>query len=688
MALLTRLRRDFIPPKTKNRFATSELLRAARFLLFLKGARTRSFVLVERKPFRLPQSVVAGMTTVFVALTIITFPTYPAIVTDALCEKAVLIHAHEHHWQFGTDIVFTYGPLGFLTSRNFFAAAAGLRLAADILFALIVCAGVVMLAWRLPQVWRWSLVATFCFLNANIDPHYDLLLYSGTLAWSILCLVEDNRRLGAAIVCLSLLTAFGVLVKANFLFAAALTLPAVAIDLCLRRRPRAAAGLLVTTAVLFLAGWFAAGQGWSNLPAFFAHVPIIAAGYNAAVALDGLQILRSRGFLAAILLIICALFRAWSTYAKHPEDSPGARTSPLRPLILALWLGGLVSLVWKHGFVRGDWFHMGFFFGFAPLCALALEALPTTKPWADRVFRILAIICAFVVLFTVQRWCFAPLPGSLIRPFRAAFRNASILVHQQNFRADALQQQNAALSSLDLPTIRQIPGTATVDVFGQGQLYALQNHLNYHPRPVFQSYMGFNAGLNTLNENFYLSTNAPEYVIFELIPIDHKFPPLEDSFVFRDLLLNYSLAAEEASCLLLKRETIAPPRLTLLKTGNATLGKRIDLAPFAETNIWIQIIAQPTFTGRIRTLLNKPAVLRLNAWTQNKKFSGKAPAPMLASGFVASPLLIDTDDVRDFFKNENQKRPDSYSITTDPGNESYWQPHLEYRIYALERKGD
>src|SRR5207249_297798 len=67
------------------------------------------------------------------ALTFLTIPRKPFVIFDEVSEKAVLSYAHEHQLQFGTDIVFTYGPLGFLITRHFFPQGAGLRMAVDVL---------------------------------------------------------------------------------------------------------------------------------------------------------------------------------------------------------------------------------------------------------------------------------------------------------------------------------------------------------------------------------------------------------------------------------------------------------------------------------------------------------------------------------------------------------------------------
>jgi hypothetical protein len=44
------------------------------------------------------------------------FPFAPQTSLDASWQQ-VLIYAHAHHWQFGRDIIFTWGPWGFLNSQ-------------------------------------------------------------------------------------------------------------------------------------------------------------------------------------------------------------------------------------------------------------------------------------------------------------------------------------------------------------------------------------------------------------------------------------------------------------------------------------------------------------------------------------------------------------------------------------------
>src|SRR5580765_32288 len=77
------------------------------------------------------------LVSVVLSLTYLTFPRQPYLLDDSLSEKAVLNYAHEKGLQFGKDIVFSYGPLGFLTSRYFFPHAAGVRFLTDLFLCAI-----------------------------------------------------------------------------------------------------------------------------------------------------------------------------------------------------------------------------------------------------------------------------------------------------------------------------------------------------------------------------------------------------------------------------------------------------------------------------------------------------------------------------------------------------------------------
>ena len=547
--------------------------------------------------------------------------------------------------------------------------------------------GLCLIAWRLKLFWRCLLLSVFVFLTANLDPRADLLIYAGLLCWGLLILVECGGRLWFCGLGFILFAVFGVLVKANFLFVAGLAAVAVASDLILRRRYRTASGFIVGLGATLISGWLLSGQLFSHLTAFFGNTIPIIKGYDQAVGLDGIETFKWRGLLVATLAMAALIVRVFT--ADISIYAVSFRVTQLRRLILLLWLGSFLFAVWKHGFVRADLYHMGFLFGFVPILVLALELFPCASGRALFLARILGVACSMVALVTLASLFSSSFTSSLLQPFRAFRENVGALVQPGEYQRDMLEKYESARQATELPKLRKIIAQASVDVFGQDQCYAVFNGLNYHPRPVFQSYMAYNSPLMALNEQFYLSKAAPEYVLFGLNSIDRKFPPLEDARVLRHLLLNYQAIAAEGLFLLLKSNSSSPARLILLREGTARTSEHISLANSGETEIWMEIDVEPTVLGRLRQLVYKSPKMRLALWSGAAKAplarSG-APAPMLAAGFLISPLLLHTQDVLNYYGGKATIRPQACSIELDPGTERFWRPTVRFRMYRVEKQ--
>jgi hypothetical protein len=645
-------------------------------------------------------------------LTFITIPRYPYFIDDALSEKAVLGYAHEHGLQFGKDIVFTYGPLGFLVSRYFFPHAADARMATDFVTCFATALGIVLLAWkigrvlpthisrlpreegepvggasewmRLSTLWKWLLIGVFIYLCSNIDPRADLVLYIGLFSWGLLCFLESGFRLGLSTTMFIGLAAFSVLVKANFLVLVGLSALLIVLDFGARGKILAVGWMVVGLASAFLWGWHVAGQDFSNLKPFFLNsIPIIL-GYDQTVGIEGLQILQQRGWMTLPLIFAVAAIR---TLTAFKGSGPQPR---LRRALLFLWTSALIFIIWKHGFVRAGLFHSGFYFGLVPIIALALEALPTERIKAANWSRALAGVCCLICLLTLVSLFFSDLKSSLIQPIRAIPANLSALVKPGEFQRQMLEAQKSQLAETELPRIRKLVAHAPVDVFGQDQLYAVINDLNYRPRPIFQSYMAYNTPLARMNEQFYFSRASPEYVLFRLTPIDRRYGPLEDGAVLRDLLINYEPIEGENQFLLLKQK-VAPsvPKLTLLREGTVHPGEPILLNESGQTDLWMQVTLKPTPLGLARQFFFKPTNVRLAMWHKPSKDGAswfRAPTPMLAAGFVASPMLANTDDTLNLYADSSVIRPYACSIELGADNQRFWQETSDYRIYKIENR--
>jgi hypothetical protein len=617
---------------------------------------------------------------------------------------AVLEYAHQHGLQFGTDISFTYGPLGFLATPYLFSTAAGPRFAMDLSLALLTALSVCLIARRLRIPWAIALIAIYLLLGANIYPRTDLLLELNLLCWGILCIVAAGRTLVIYGLTLAGVAVFASLVKITLLIMAIMTIAVVSCDLLLRNYRRLSLGLVGLFLGGFVVAWMGAGQNALHLGVFLRRALITSVGYNNAMAYEGSVVLRGRAILTGIL--------AAATIITARHGSPGARFFGFKQFFLGGWLFGLLFLVWKHGFVRTDLYHAGFFFGFAPILALAWGPLgagnsdrsaPPMDSEASRgvlpVLKLIlsssflawafAVSCTLVALFAIQTMI---LPGdwqsSLAQPFLAIRANISNLLKPAAYQ----QQIGAAVESekqrSQLPLLHDQIAQSSVDMFGCEQLAVLANRLNYLPRPVFQSYAAYSPPLMQWNQTFYQSGKVPEFVIFRLLPMDRKLPTLEDALVLRHLLINYELVASEAPFLLLEAKHSEPPKLKLLQEATISPGQPIQLSGYGTTNLWLELELKPTLLGRVREFLYQPAKSRLVvSWSSSDKQLTRrfrAPAPMLAAGFLLSPLMLNTDDVRALYEGTQPHRPKACWIEFNPGDEKFWQPVVRFRVYAIE----
>jgi len=643
----------------------------------------------------------SGQVLTVLLLTVITV-SIPATAVDTSADaswRAVLDYAHQYNLQFGTDLVFTYGPLGFLTTPSFSPHLVGLRMTTNVALSFVVCLGVSLVAWRLTLLWRCLLLVTFVDWSfpilASSPLGTDVMVQTGLLCWGMLCLAESGPGLRVYVWILVLLAIFAALTKTTFLSAAGLCLGIIACDCVVRGRRALAMMLTVVFSVGAALLWMALGQSLSRLPSFLAGAWTITKDYNLTMGSDPAAGVGVVGH--GLLTILCGgavvVLRSLTAFT-----AGGTAVQRRRGLVLA-WSCALVFMLWKHGFVIADPWHEAVVLAVVPMLSLALGALPVENTRAGRWGRAMALLCCCYVFAN-------PLTGfgrhghffslDSLRffvswdPVHSCTRHMHTLLRPTEYWRELSEQELAASRRAKLTRLPQVVGAASVDVFGCNQAFALYNRLNYRPRPVFQSYVAYSAPLMRLNERSYLSpTTAPDYVLFRLVGSGYsKFPPLEDAFLLRLLLQNYEPIEAEGPFLLLKAKSTAPSELTLLREGTVRQGEPIKLEDFSGLDLWLEISLEPTLLGRVRQFLYKPPQVWLKVEGEGSEGRADkfwAPARMLEAGFLASPLVLDNLDVLHVYTGEAMVRPRAYSVAAGSPGRFYRNP-FHFRIYKIENR--
>jgi hypothetical protein len=609
----------------------------------------------------------------------------------------ILNHARQENTQFGTDLVYTYGPLGYLLFPYYSPYAATLRIVVNGVFSYAVAAGLCLAAWRLRLFWRGLLLWAFAWATANIPLRVDLLVNTGLLCWGLLCFVEDGRRLKLSVFVFTLFALFCALAKNSFLFVGSLSVVLCAAGLLSRHQPKLAAATIAGYFGGFVAGWCILGQKLSHLAPMLRNTLSMVQGYNAALGWEAFDLESQTGVLILVFLAPAVMLRALTAFDSRE------RFVHWRRLLLLAFLASLNLSVWKHGFVRAHVCNVVMCYGWVAVLALVLEILPRSKSstnsqstpmsqggkLAHASARVLGTAACLTSLISLQLLFYAPVLDCLQQPFRMFAYHLNCLTRPGDYRRRMNEVMAGNYQEANLPKLKEIIGREKVDVFGRRQAYALLNGLSYVPRPVPQSYAVCNASLMRLNEDFYRSQAAPKYVLFELDVFERKLPALEDGWVLRHLLINYQPVAVEGRFLLLELKASEAARLTLLREGMVKPGEMIDLTDFGDADLWVEISVEPTLAERLRQFFVRPSVVRVACWRQPGKdllVRNRAPPSMLAAGFIASPLLQVTSDVLNLYAGKAVTRPGAYSVELPKGQEVSWRERIRFRIYRIENQ--
>jgi len=452
--------------------------------------------------WRLGHSVVLA-----VPLAVITWPVYtlaPGGGTDGSGPGGM----HEAAWRgvdYGTDLVFTYGPLGFLTFARFYhlpLAVLSLAYVAVVHWALI--AAVLAVARRavgLAPALVLAFLAGMAFANTTPDDPTSTAITGLALVGAIALLraPPTGRSLDLALLAGGALAGFATLIKPN----SGVTIVALAgIVALFVPAPSRGRALLLTVgagAVSFLVLWFGAGENADAILPYARYASEILSGYGEAGASEE----GGRAWeypAAAVIVALVLLSGTWATrsWARGPR------------------IGALLALVvfcfgwFKGGFVHHDGHSLHFF---AAMSAAGLAFLARDN-------RVLSVVAALVAVtgFTVsglRTELFTM--GDLVRPVISAqdFED-NVLTLLPGRAGDYQDEQRAMLRrtyGFDAPSLAAVRGQTVHFEPQEASAAWAYPELDWRPLPVFQTPFAFTNRLDELNADFLRSEMAPTRIL-------------------------------------------------------------------------------------------------------------------------------------------------------------------------------
>jgi hypothetical protein len=496
---------------------------------------------------------------------------------------------------FGKDIVFTYGPLGYLDYPLYVDHWLWLT---SVAFRIVVHTAfyAALGAFALKSNNRAFNILLISFSAGIVEAlYFDVYLLPATvliLSYLAVC----NPKTVHYLPLLSILAAIPVYVKYDAGLLSLATMVLTASWLALRRRYLISLAMLAAyVASLMLIGVLILRYTPQELLLYFYRAAPIVLGYGDAMSIDGPALEIAIAAISGVAVGFLAL-----------HELLRRRPSPIFFLSL-----GFLFVTFKIGFVRQDLHVVIFFAGWALF--LILYQATVSKAAAPKKENLRVWIISFLFIFILL------ISGMSLFGFSSAVQDAYGTTNVLNLTNTVQLLSNPQMASLEFtnsvqavrteyalsPAVLARLSNHTVDVFPWDVALVYAYDLEWDPRPVFQSYVAYTATLDALNAEHFNSGAAPDIVIFRPESIDGRYPLFDEPATLRSLLCNYSLEALQWPFFILSKGHDRCGSPVPLLTLEAAFGKSISVPFLSKGYIFATVQMTHTVLGALENVAYK-----------------------------------------------------------------------------------
>jgi hypothetical protein len=395
----------------------------------------------------------------------------------------------------GVDIVFTYGPLGFLGFPHpYLDGTSALALVASIAVYFALIGTMLVESRRILPLWGAFLVTLLAARIFVFLPPFEAF-QAMAFVWCVEAIADRIRLSSTALAVIGgVLAGAAMLGKVNIGIIAFL-MGAVTIVVISRPRWRGLLVYLLTFAASGLGLFLLSGQHLNDLSAYLMGVYQVISGYNEAMGGD-LQPKRTWIFLALAAAVAIVVWTAWRSSRNWP------RSRRIGLAVLGLVFG---FAMWKTAVVRE---HATYVLATGMVAMFAFAPNVQRRTW---LVGVLAVGIAFAGSSAIEPRIYLDVVGStrsILNEVRDAFQPGHAAKAAMRTR-DQLQSQYrlepSALAAIGNHTVHFDPYTTSV-AFAYPELH-------WDPLPVFQSYSAYTAELDRLNADKLRSASAPERIL-------------------------------------------------------------------------------------------------------------------------------------------------------------------------------
>jgi len=595
--------------------------------------------------------------------------------------------------QFASEVLVQYGPYGFLKNDLYHPDTVHLLLAVRLLLFAVFAALAARASTRLglgfvrAAIWIALLVAV-----ARFGEPYFLTL--GLLAFLVFWAAGGGEErimwspVAFVLALASLMQFTYALVSVGLIAAMVLTVAVQWAGESPFARSRRRWAPLVEAAVwpalygfgvVFL--WVAAGQEIGALSEFVTTRLQLTSGYSTSHALIGP--------VWQVVVFVAAAAVFWSVLTVRE-----ARRSGLLVVPVALALGMLLFLAYKHSFVRHDAGHTayGAFEGFClvlvfgPFMVRRLEEVlqQPRRAMAVPAALLLALASALLITYDPEHWYGARFFRHL-DPVTTA-KSVKLAVTRPGFVG--FRHQRAMARIREAEPLPRLDGS--VDVYPWEMSVAYAHGLELESRPTLQSYQASDPGLARLNAQHVAWPDGPDHLLFRVATIDNRFPSMDDGLSWPQILAGYRLRSARGNHLVLRRAR-RERQFTMDDAVSHELrfGERLPVDAGRGQLLWLRVEAERTTRGRLAAAAFRGPLLYLRVELANGSERWyQIVSDMARAGFLLSPVVADTRDFASLMDGSRPhrlagKRVTALQLATEFGAGWYWRQPIRVELSEL-----
>jgi hypothetical protein len=397
-----------------------------------------------------------------------------------------------------------------------------------------------------------------------------------------------------------------------------------------------------------------------SLLSYFQSMGEIISGYSEAMIISGNKLEIQVSIVITLCLLGVILSLGWFQISN---------------LYLLSIFGVYLFLSFKSSFVRHDGHAM---FGAWALVFSAIVLLNVSRSY--KVFLLLPLCIAN--LFYVDGHYDKTLKSRGFEPILETYTWGMAGLQKRLFHANTYQVEYEKSLS-DIKAMNNLPIlNGTVDTYPFDQAKLIANGYEWAPRPTLQSYSAYTSKLINLDNDYLLSSKAPDYLLFKVAGIDERYPTLDDGLSWPTILTNYRLKSAHGEFLVLSRAEQANIEANTCEQGSGifSFDEKIPV-PGNGALIFTAIDIKPTLLGKLMNLFFKKSEIRITIELKDGASKNYRLVPRMAEpGFLLSPLIETTEEFRKTISGENLSSSNQISSFSIAPVDRFWQWNREFKV--------